>query len=106
MGLYRIQHQDGESTSTVATHHIAAAHDVLAYLWAKAANPNITNDRVADPDDRIICVNEGWDFRLGDVVQHPYDFFFTKPEDMHEESYKEIPADDALPLIRKLIEVI
>ena len=78
MPLYRIVHQDGESTSTIAMSHIHAVHDIASYLYAKMISPNLTNIRRVHPDDRIICKERDEDFRIGDVIQAPFDVFMMK----------------------------
>jgi hypothetical protein len=78
MPLYSIVHQDGESTSTIAMSHIHAVNEIASYLYAKMISPNLTNTRRLHPLDRVVCKERDEDFRVGDVIQAPFDVFMIR----------------------------
>lgn len=80
MPLYRIIHRDGESVSTIALSHVHAANEIASYLYAKMIDPNLTNTRRLHPNDRIVCRERDEDFRIGDVVQHPFNIFLMRED--------------------------
>jgi hypothetical protein len=81
MPLYQIVHQDGEIVSTIASDHIHAVHDIASWLYAKMISPNLTNTRRIHPDDRVVCKERDEDFRVGDVIEAPFDAFMIKEKE-------------------------